>query len=713
MSSRVLRRWSHRRSGGRPSISASAARLGLARLRRPATLLACLLAVTTLTVAGTVRATAQTSLTASWTSWLNSGLETYADTAGQWNSGDNAVQVALPGSQALWLFNDSFYGPVDADGTVNPYSTHYVHNMILLTSGSGSSFRVNATITGPVSDGVPAPAVPPIAGSPSNSWAWPAGGLVQGSSVEAIYNVFAFVPSSDVYAPVSSEVVTMPLASLTDPSSYTIAAAPSADCGTGDTNCIQWGVSLLNSTDCPSATGLSSCTYIYGEVWPSAGSAQHPLVEAVSGEGDVGVASDWWYDTTSGWTHTLRSLAKPLGSGTYVNAVSVYRVNASSYVLLSGGLGNGIVAYYASTPRLTGASSAELFTAPGPHGVPGALAYQFHIDPAYSSGQNVVMGYSFNSVDHDHACLNYAPYYNVAGYQPEFYSFTLPSSASAVVTGSLPTPQLRSFTQSPVSGEKWGTSSCTKSTAVPAPSGFRATYAGAADIDLTWSDPGGLYQYDIRREDWGDAAAGWTQFEYPVWDSPCANHADNCFTDNADTALLIPGHTYLYEIEAWNWVGGNGGYIYPGTLVTLPAKLTVVSSGLCASVPSSSAGPGTQLDQRGCSAKSATQEWYYTPEAQDGNYTDYAITSFSNSECMVPASSASGAPVDQGSCTATAAAGGWEFRIVDNNFDFELYNRSTGLCLSIKGNSQSSGAGLVQAACSTASNAIWHSSLDY
>ena len=53
-------------------------------------------------------------LSAAWTGWLNSGLEHYADTAGQWNSGDNAVQVELPGGRALWLFNDSFFGPVAA-----------------------------------------------------------------------------------------------------------------------------------------------------------------------------------------------------------------------------------------------------------------------------------------------------------------------------------------------------------------------------------------------------------------------------------------------------------------------------------------------------------------------------------------------------------------------------------------------------------------------
>jgi hypothetical protein len=45
------------------------------------------------------------------------------------------------------------------------------------------------------------------------------------------------------------------------------------------------------------------------------------------------------------------------------------------------------------------------------------------------------------------------------------------------------------------------------------------------DIGLSWSDPGGLYQYDIRRED--TANPGWTNFAYPVWDSSCSNHADN------------------------------------------------------------------------------------------------------------------------------------------------------------------------------------------
>src|ERR1700730_6434245 len=117
------------------------------RLRR-AGLVAALLAAAALGAVASLLLQGQAPLTVSWTSWLNGGLEDYAATAGQWNSGDNAVQVALPGDRALWLFNDSYYGPVGGDGTVRP-GTPLVRNMLLLTSGSGDSFRVIQTITGP------------------------------------------------------------------------------------------------------------------------------------------------------------------------------------------------------------------------------------------------------------------------------------------------------------------------------------------------------------------------------------------------------------------------------------------------------------------------------------------------------------------------------------------------------------------------------------
>ncbi len=84
--------------------------IALPRLRR-AGLIAVILAAAALGAAASLLFRSPAPVSVSWTGWLNRGLEDYADTAGQWNSGDNAVQVALPGGRALWLFNDSYYGP--------------------------------------------------------------------------------------------------------------------------------------------------------------------------------------------------------------------------------------------------------------------------------------------------------------------------------------------------------------------------------------------------------------------------------------------------------------------------------------------------------------------------------------------------------------------------------------------------------------------------
>ena len=425
------------------------------RLRR-AGLVAVLLAAAALGALASLLFGGQPPPTAAWTSWLNGGLEDYAATAGQWNSGDNAVQVALPGDRALWLFNDSYDGPVGDDGTVRP-GTPLVRNLLLLTSGSGDSFQVIQTITGRPVNGVPTAAVPPVAGSPAGSWAWPAGGIVTGNSVQAIYTVFAPQgPDPFNYVPVANEVVTMPLASLTQPSRYVIKPAGFGQAsrdgrlrhrrhrGAGGAGCVQWGVGLLNATSCP--RGLAACTYIYGEMWPSPGDSSRTLVVAVAPRGGLADPGTWWYDTAAGWSRSPSGLAAPLGRGSSFGVGSVYRLPGGNYVVLGSSPADGIVAWYAPNPRLSGARFARLFSAPGARGIPGFLAYQAHIVPAYSRGTGVVIGFSVNSFAHDRDCVNYAPYYDVSAYQPEFYSVTLPPRAG--IGGGprpLPPPRLRPF----------------------------------------------------------------------------------------------------------------------------------------------------------------------------------------------------------------------------------------------------------------------------
>ena len=169
-------------------------------------------------------------------------------------------------------------------------------------------------------------------------------------------------------------------------------------------------------------------------MWPSPGDSSRTLVVAVAPRGRLADPGTWWYDTAAGWSRSPSGLAAPLGRGSPFGVGSVYRLPGGDYVVLGSSPADGIVAWYAPVPALSGARFARLFSAPGARGIPGFVTYQAHIAPAYSQGTSVVIGFSVNSFAHDRDCLNYAPYYDVAAYQPEFYSVTLPASATAANT---------------------------------------------------------------------------------------------------------------------------------------------------------------------------------------------------------------------------------------------------------------------------------------
>jgi hypothetical protein len=344
-----------------------------------------------------------------------------------------------------------------------------------------------------------------------------------------------------------------------------------------------------------------------------------------------------------------------------------------------------------------------------PRGVRGIIDFDVDVEPAFSQGASLVLGIGVNSADHDQACLNYAPFYDVAAYQPEFYTATLPPSAAGVVTGTLPAAGLVRFARSPVAGEQWGTGSCGVSTPVPTPTGFQARYQGHGRVALSWSDPGGLYEYEVRHADWGDVGAGWSR-PRAVWDSRCPGSGSaNCDTD---ASALVPGHTYVYQVAAWNWSGGgDGGFDYPRAFVTVPARLTVSGpvsgSGQCLTVTGTGERAGVRLAR--CGPKSAAQRWRYTTVSTGPGTPAYAVTSMSTGKCLVPAASAAGSRVGLGSCPATAAASEWQFRSAGGSGDtgsVGLYNSRTRLCLS------TSGGTLIQARCGTTA-AGWRSELAY
>ena len=186
-------------------------------------------------------------------------------------------------------------------------------------------------------------------------------------------------------------------------------ASLTAGCGGGGIGCVQWGVGLVTAPSCP--LGLSACTYIYGEMWPAPGMGSRTLVVAVAPRGDrrhehVVVR------TAAGWSRSLSHLACPAGPW-HVLGVGWVPGSGGGIVVL-GSSGSAASSPGHGEPLAVGRVSRGCSPRPIIRAVPGFLAYRLALDPAYSDGVSVVIGFSVNSFAHDSGCLSYAPFYDVA-----------------------------------------------------------------------------------------------------------------------------------------------------------------------------------------------------------------------------------------------------------------------------------------------------------
>ena len=147
----------------------------------------------------------------------------------------------------------------------------------------------------------------------------------------------------------------------------------------------------------------------------------------------------------------------------------------------------------------------------------------------------------------------------------------------------------------------------------------------------------------------------------------------------------------------------------PSEAAALPAaggvyQLAVTKSGKCIDVPAGSKDNGALLQQWGCTAGAAWQQFKLTAV----NSTQYQLVNVNSGKCIdVPAgSTTSGVQVQQWGCVSsqtnqlfTLAASGTS--------TFQVVNVNSGLCLSDQGASTASGAAIIQETCTANSNKQW------
>jgi pectate lyase len=139
----------------------------------------------------------------------------------------------------------------------------------------------------------------------------------------------------------------------------------------------------------------------------------------------------------------------------------------------------------------------------------------------------------------------------------------------------------------------------------------------------------------------------------------------------------------------------------PATGVTYQLKVT--KSGMCLDVPGASTANGALLQQWGCTAGSAWQQ--FTLVASGSNYL---IKNVNSGKCVdVPDwSTVSGVRVQQYTCVGSQSNQQWRLA-ASGSGTYQVINVNSGLCLSDKDASTSSGAAIIQETCTANTNKQW------
>ncbi|MGZ4279350.1 MAG: hypothetical protein ACXVFK_18125 [Solirubrobacteraceae bacterium] len=294
-----------------------------------------------------------------------------------WTGGDGATSVALPDGREVWLFGDSFLGPLD--GTTR-LDSPLVNNTMVVDDGACSTTLYGGT------PAAPAALVTP----PDTGWFWPAAATVEGGVLRVVLLRFTHrgdaQPGWDfVYR--DSWIVTFSLPDLRQ-----IALTP-----VPDSSAIQWGSTLLVD---------GGFTYVFGV--EDQGAVKYVHLSRVPA-GDLPGA--WEYFTGDGWS------ADPAASARLLTGVSnLYSVvpTAAGFTLITQepGFGLGVLASSAPAPDGPWTALRTIATLPDPG--PGSFSYNAVAHPELSGADGLLLSTSTNA-------LSFADLFGDAStYRPRF-----------------------------------------------------------------------------------------------------------------------------------------------------------------------------------------------------------------------------------------------------------------------------------------------------
>ncbi|TDB69895.1 fibronectin type III domain-containing protein [Micromonospora sp. KC721] len=359
---------------------------GTAGARRPARWLLILYAICLLVAVSTAAPEPASAGGGISATRLTALFDHYGDTSGTWTGADRTTSVRLPDGRLLWLFSDTFLGPVASDGS-RPRAAPFVHNSAIVQHGD----QLRETRHGGTAEN-PRPLIP----APAGEFFWIGDAQVVGDTLQVLVNRYRRTGAS----PLDHALLGTALANFALPTLTPTAVRPlPLDAR------IAWGSTLLRD---------GGHTYIYGT--EAAGEAKFAHVARVRGD-DLDGAWEFW--TGASWDTNQHASARVLsGVGT---AYGVQRIDGR-YVLVTHEnnlvFSADLVAYTAGSP--TGPFDGPDYLHRAPETAAGHLVYDADLHPDLARPGKLLVSYNVNNVD------DAVTYADAGVYRPRFVEVDWP-----------------------------------------------------------------------------------------------------------------------------------------------------------------------------------------------------------------------------------------------------------------------------------------------
>ena len=286
---------------------------------------------------------------------------------GGWSGGDCSYSVPLPDGRTVWLFSDTFLGPVNPDGT-RPATQPMIHNSLVIQQGDTLT-----TLHGG-SPSAPRALFTPTDGS---SWYWISGGVVEGQFLYVF--LLKFVRHGSQYWDwdwTGTDLARLRLPSLEVESIRPIPVR----------NGIRYGAALLQTPE---------FTYIYGVEDLHYEKFAH-LARAPRGPVDA----PWTFFDGERWTdqpgHSARIMTGNVGTEFSVIPVRGGFLLITIDTTLTVGEWRDIVAFFAAAPEGPWMRDRVLYQATEPNRRT-VFVYNAHAHPQFIQGSELLVSYDVNS----------------------------------------------------------------------------------------------------------------------------------------------------------------------------------------------------------------------------------------------------------------------------------------------------------------------------